>query len=210
MYISDNEHTDKCCYELSDNILYALMDVTESKKILISAFELDLFDKYLELAKNNDKDVYVDLDFCESQPYKIVYGGLMFHDIEWEDVSKYAEQLKGYALVDLEDEPYNLVASCYDDIIFFPDKAKSKNFIPFAALMRTKYDLKEFEYSITMFPCCGSLIWEDLANRPFLLACRESILLPENVSINNWKEYISQNILMEKYSVADLYTGRPE
>lgn len=204
--MSENKHAESCCYVAGDNLLYALMNVTEDKQILISAYEVSLFDKYLDLAKEKDKDIHIDLDSCENIPYIIMYGGLMFHDIKWEHVRNYAENLKGYALINLEDEPYNLVASCYDDIIFFPDKAKRKNFIPFAALMKTKYNLKDYDFSITMFPCCRPLVWEDIANRPFLLACRESKLLPENVSIDNWKEYISHNILMEKYSVADLYT----
>ncbi len=198
-------HNKNCYYKDTDAMLYCLMQITENKEILIAASEILLFDTYLNLAKQYDKGICIDMDTCDSEAYQIVYGGLMYtDDKEWSEIKKYAENLKGYALIDLSENPQNIVASVYDDIIFYPDKAKMGRFVPFAALMKTKFRYAN-ESSITLFPCCDRLVWENLVNRPFLLACRKFIQCPEGITVKNWKEYININEMQKAYNVADLY-----
>lgn len=102
--------------------------------------------------------------------------------------------------------------SGYNDIQLFPELAYDPDgsYIPFAALMKTKYQLQDMEYSITMFPLNAAMtVFESMMNRPFLLACRESRAV-EGITEENWKEYLDMKLLENAYLEADLYTGAVE
>ena len=201
-------HSNKCKYKDSDKLLYCCMVIEKDTKILISAYEYSLFETYLNLAHEKDKDIFVDMDTTDNYPFIIMYGGVMFCDTKFDKLQEDFNKLKNCALIRLtEEKPYNIIASSYEDIVFFPDEAESEGFIPFAALMRTDCKLHNSDYSETMFPYTGRLVWEDLVNRNFLFACRESIDLPESVTTKNWKDYIDHDLLLEKYRVADLCTS---
>ena len=198
-------HNDNCCYKNTDAILYALMQVTDDEMILISANEISKFDDYLQAAKENDKDINIDFETCDNEPYQLVYGALMFHDIEKDKLKEYIDNLKGYAMIDLDGEEFNkLTASVYADICLFEDKSKHTESIPFVALMQTICEEDEF-ISTTMFPCCNRSVWENMVNRTFLLACRRFIKI-DGLTVDNWKNYIDMKTLDEAYHLADLYT----
>lgn len=202
-------HSKKCPYKDTDALLYCLLEIIENKRILIAASEIEMFDTYLELAKDKDSGIEIDMDSCDTVPYQIVYGGLMYYDNDWNKVKKYAEYMKGYALIDLAQNPQKIIASTYDDIIFYPDNAKFDRFIPFAALIKTKCILEFEDTSVTLFPFQDKhTIWESMANRPFLLACRKFIPCSKNITVENWKDYINFDDMMNAYKVADLYTGK--
>ena len=117
-----NEHNENCCYK-DKNVLYALFEVMEGKHILISAKEVSVFDDYLRLAQDNDNDISIDLDTCDKEPFQLVYGALMFHEIETEKVIEDVNGLKGYAMIDLDgNEIGKISASAYHDICMYQDK----------------------------------------------------------------------------------------
>lgn len=202
-------HNHNCRHGDEDKLLYALMQITDTHKRLISAHELCFFDDYLESAKKEDADINIDLESCDSEPYQLVYGALMYHDVEYDTVVENIVKNKDRALINVDREPYGqLVASAYSDIQLYKDEAVTENFIPFVALMQTKCEEEE-HISTTLFPYCAGLVWENLVNREFLFACRKFVKI-DNLTTDNWKEHIDMNILREAYSVADLYTGEDE
>lgn len=201
-----NMHNENCCYKDEEAVLYALMEIKKNQMILISANEIDNFDYYLQSAKNGDKDITIDFETCDNEPYQLVYGALMFHDIDKDKLKDYIEASKGRAMIALDGKNKNeLAVSAYADICLFEDNCKHAESIPFVALMQTLCEEEE-DISITMFPCCDRNVWENMVNRSFLLACRKFVKI-EGLTQENWKEYIDMNILKEAYHLADLYTG---
>lgn len=201
-----NKHSHKCRYSENDKMQYALMQITQDHRILISAYELCYFDKYLAYAKEKDKGVKIDYSQPDNEPLQIVYGGMMFDkdSVSFQKVKDISDKLAGFAIYDLEEDKVNV--SGYEEIIYFPEYAVSETYIPFAALMQTTHRLQNMNYSITMFASAsGKAVWEAMVNRPFLLACRESILL-ERLRKENWKQFIDKKRMMEAYQIADLVT----
>jgi len=121
-------------YHDNDALLYAVAKLGEHD-VILSARETEMYDEYLGYAKNGDKELSIDVDSAENEPYSIVYGGLMFADGTFDDIKDTVESLKGNALLDLDRDKDELAASCYDDIAFFPEHKRADNCIPFAALM---------------------------------------------------------------------------
>lgn len=200
-------HSENCIYNDNDAMLYCILKA-DKHELLLSAREVQVFDQYLAFAHDSDKNVKIDMDAADHAPYCLVYGGILFYNETYEKISALTENLKGYALLDLDREVEALAASVYEDIVLYPEKAKMDNFIPFAALMQTTHPFDNPDESVTMFPLIGDgYIWEHMANKPFLLACREKIDLPNNVTLENWKEKIAEEQMMKAYLVADLYTG---
>lgn len=199
------QHSESCRYTDDDLMLYAYLNLFDDRYFLVSANEIGLFEKYLEYAKNDDKAVMIDMESNDNVSYQLVYGGMMFRDeLNINNMTEYLEKNKGCALIDLDSETDgHLIASSYDDIKLYPHKA-TKNFVPFVALMKTHHVLHDEEISITMFPHCGGLVWEEMINKPLLLACRETVKY-EDLDTENWQNYISEEILMKAFSVADLY-----
>ena len=70
-------------------MLYALVQITDEARVLLSAEELVVFDDYLKAAKEEDKGIIVDMDTCDNEPYQLVYGAMMFHGGEKEKVMEY-------------------------------------------------------------------------------------------------------------------------
>lgn len=201
------KHSDNCIYGDDDAMLYCILKLDDCE-LLLSAREVQVFDQYLALAHDEDKDVTIDMDAADHMPYCLVYGGIMFHEKKYEEIAELIERLKGYALLDLDREIGNLAVSGYEDIVLYPELAKADNFIPFAALMQTTHPFDDPDFSVTLFPLMGDgCVWEHMANKPFLLACRRKVELDANVMVENWKYYIDINQLEEAYGVADLYTG---
>lgn len=199
-----NTHSDTCRYKEEDMLLYAYLELGDNK-ILISANEVGLFDMYLEKARNKDKEITIDYAESDDEPYQIIYGGLMFNNDKHklEEILDFAERMKGFAFIALEED--KVVVSGYLDIEIYPSDAVSEGFLPFAALMQTTYRLENMDYSITMFPALkGYYIWENMVNRPFLLACRKGYM-KEGVTPENWKEHIVYDEMLEVYKVSDLY-----
>ena len=185
--------------------------VLNDHELLVSAREVQVFDYYLNAAKNGDKDLNIDMDAAEKVPFSLVYGGLMFHKHSYEEIADLVDQLKDYAFLDLDREKEDLSASCYQDILLYPELSKSDQFIPFAALMQTTHPFDEPDISVTLFPIKGEgCIWEHMASKPFLLACRKKVELDANVTVENWKDHIDIDQLEDAYHVADLYTGTTE
>ena len=204
-----NIHSDTCRYKEEDMLLYAYLELGDNK-ILISANEVELFDMYLEKARNGDKEITIDYSESDNEPYQIIYGGLMFindkHELE--EILDLTERMKGFAFLTLEEN--KVAVSGYMDIVIYSSDAVSEGFLPFAALMQTTYRLEDMDYSITMFPALkGYYIWENMVNRPFLLACREGILL-ESIDKNEWRSHIDTERMMQIYRLSDLYTGPDE
>lgn len=206
-----NRHSENCCYQDEDLLLYASMEISEDRRILVSAEEVSLFDKYLELAKSRDFRVRIDFEASERQPLKIVYGGLVLQDsVTFEEAKEFAEKGKNCALIEFLEDPEKIVASAYEDILFYPEFATKNFMIPFAALMSTYHEEEHLEASVTLFPYCGRFVWEDMANRVFALACRKFEKVSDDLDVGNWRARIDFSKLEEAYRVADLYTGPVE
>lgn len=204
-----NSHSQNCNYNDCDALLYCIMDVN-GKRLPVSAREAQVFNLYLNLAKKKDKGLKIDMDAADGESLSLVYGGLLFQG-EYGEIADLAVSLKGYAFLDLDREKNGLTASCYQDIVLFPELKKSGSFIPFAALMQTTHPFGNPDTSVTMFPLMGEgCVWEQMANRPFLLACRKKMDLPANAAVGNWKGYIDEEQMLEAYRVADLRTGHTE
>lgn len=200
-------HSENCTYSDDDALLYCILR-SGGHEMLLSAREADVFDQYLEYAKHNDKELSVDMESADHEPLSIIYGGLMMKRCEFDKIRKIVEDLKDYAFLDLDRDKENLAASCYKDIVFFPEHKKHDNFIPFAALMQTTHPFDNDELSVTMFPMNkGNLIWECMAGKQFLLACRKKVAVNDETTVDNWKNQINMDELMAAYQVADLYTG---
>ena len=205
------EHNEKCRYDDKDAILYADLEVENGKRITLAASEISLFDEYYEVGKQDDEGVIIDLDEPDKEPFQIVYGGLFVNSLFGDDKEfalKFVEKFKGYALAEVDaDKKVNI--SGYKDIQLFPEMSymPEGKYIPFAALMQTKYRLNNMEYSITMFPLNADLtVFENMVNRPFLLACRESRVI-DGITKENWENFIDMTLLKQTYAKADLYTG---
>lgn len=197
------EHSCECRYKDTDKMQYALFEAIKDRFILISAEEFAVYDKYLKAALERDKDIVINLEQSDEEPLQLVYGAMILNKgVVYEEAAKVAEELTGYALFDVEEDRVNV--SGYEGIQLFPEDAESDTFIPFAAVMKTIHRLKGMPCSITMFPSmAGRTVWAALANRPFVLACRDSDLI-EGLTADNWKAFIDKNSLMEAYRVADL------
>lgn len=205
-----NEHSEDCIYDEDDAMLYCKL-ILNDHELLVSAREVQVFDYYLDAAKNDDKDLKIDMDAAEKGPFSLVYGGLMFHNHSYAEIKGLVEQLKDYAFLDLDREKGDLSASCYQDILLYPELGKADQFIPFAALMQTTHPFDDPDISVTLFPLIGEgRVWEHMANKPFLLACRRKVELDKDVTVENWKDCIDIGELEDAYHVADLYTGPTE
>lgn len=201
-----NTHTHNCRYKDDDKLQYALVEIADDTLILMAAEEVMLYSTYLGYALNSDKDISIDFDESDNEPLQIMYGGLMFDSSKrkFSEIEEYAQSIVGYALFDIEEKGVNV--SGYEAIKLFYDERMSDNFIPFAALIRTKHQLQNCKRSITMFPATAKYkVFEAMVNRPFLLACRESIKIDE-VTLENWEEYIDMCKLKDTYVIADLVT----
>ena len=206
--IRQNYHFTNGYHQRSDAMLYAFMELGIDRKILISAEENFLFDKYLELAKEQDYGVNIDLERSEHLPLKIVYGAMVLQDgVTFEEAKELAEEGKHCALIELLEDPKKIIASAYEDILFYPEFATKNFMIPFAALMSTCHEEEYLDTSITLFLYYGRVVWEDMANRRFALACRKFKKDSDDLNVNNWRKQIRFSELIEAYTVADLYTG---
>ena len=203
-----NKRKRKCsCQDKA--MLYALVQITADARVLLSADEISVFEDYLKAAKEDDKDICVDLDTCDNEPYQLVYGAVMFHGEEKEKVLEYINGIKNYALINVDGREFGkLTASAYADICLFEDRGKYSESIPFVALMQTLCT-EEQDTSTTMFLYCNRSVWENMVNRTFLLACRRFIKI-EGLTPENWRSYIDMKTLDEAYYYADLYTGKTE
>lgn len=197
-------HSEECIYK-DKKLLYALMEVGENK-IIIAASEMLLFDTYLEYAHDDDKNLAINYEESDNEPYQLVYGSILENpicDFNYKELANLAEEMKGYALLELVDEN-EIRVSGYDDILVL-EYGKAEGNYPFVALMKTRSTFVT-DYSKTMFPAGKCNVWESLVNRPFLLACRYSIR-PDDLTIENWKSYVSEETMLSINEVADLYTG---
>ena len=75
----------ECMYHNNDALLYAVAKLGEHD-VILSARETEMYDEYLGYAKNGDKELSIDVDSAENEPYSIVYGGLMFADGTFDDI----------------------------------------------------------------------------------------------------------------------------
>lgn len=204
-------HSKSCRYNEEDLLLYAALKFKNGGSFIISANESALYDRYLDYAHNKDEAVTIDEESYEKQPLQLVYGGIMFpyKEININKIQSYLEKNKEVGFIDLDSEKDgHVTASLFYDIKLFPDnEAATDGFVPFVALMKTHHTLHDEESSITMFPYCGRLMWEDMVNRPFLFACRETASF-DNLNRDNWKDYIDEDLLMRVFKVADLYTPK--
>lgn len=203
-------HSEKCIYNDDDMLLYCIMKL-DKHDILLSAREAQVFDEYLAYARNNDEGLHIDMDAADNEPFSIVYGGVMLKHDDLDGAVELIEKLKSYAFLDLDRDKDVLSASAYEDIRLFPQLGKVENFIPFAALMKTTHPFDNENISVTMFPLNkGNLVWECMANKPFLLACRKKVTAKDGTTASNWTDQIDSKAMVDAYRVADLYTGPAE
>lgn len=191
------------CEHCDKKFMYAYIEINDQSRI-ISAYEYGLFDKYLELAHNDDKEIVVNLEQSENEPYQIVYGSLIINNFFTVDEAiNLANQMRNYAFFDITEDRVNV--SGYADIVF-DYKNQYENKIPFAALMQMPHRLKNIPYSsITLFPALKNYktVWEKMINRPFILACRDSQEV-EGITEENWAEYFNKQRMMSAFKIAEL------
>lgn len=63
-----NEHSEDCIYDEDDAMLYCKL-ILNDHELLVSAREVQVFDYYLDAAKNDDKDLKIDMDAAEKEPF---------------------------------------------------------------------------------------------------------------------------------------------
>lgn len=186
------------------NLAYTIVDINDSTSILASAEEMINYNQYLKSAKNNDKNIKIDFDTCDNVPYQIVYGSILYHNDNKDDVIEYVNDLKELALINIDDEFGNITASTYDDILLFEEYSNRNESIPFVALIKT--ECKERPCApITLFPCCDRTVFENMINRKFLLACRKFVKI-DNLSRDNWTKFIDKNNLESVCKTAEILT----
>ncbi|SES64900.1 hypothetical protein [[Clostridium] polysaccharolyticum] len=197
-------HSEKCIYK-GKNMLYALLEI-EDNHILLAASEMPLFYTYLKYA-SEDKSLKINYDEADNEQYQLVYGSVLvnpLYEFDYKELVEVVDKMKGNALLELIDEN-EIRVSAYDDI-FMLQNGKTEGNYPFVALMKTKSTFVP-NYSCTMFPSIkGYQVWESLVNRKFLLACRYATK-PVGLTIEKWKNYISQETMLSINEIADIYTG---
>lgn len=201
-------HSECCRYNDDDMLLYAYMQLTDTFMALVSANEVALFDDLLEAANNSDKNLTVDMDTCDSLPYKIIYGAVMCRDdFTIEDLKRNLKDNLGCAFIHLDDfDGQTVMASAFYDFVISEEFSVSDHYLPFVALAKTNIELHNSDASYTLFPYLGGLVWESMVNKRFLVACRETLEI-DGLTEENWKEHISWDDMEKYYSVADKYTG---
>lgn len=203
-----NEHSKHCRHNDDDCIKYAFMEIAENKMILIDAEELAFLDDMLELAKKGE-DVPVDDTTIDSTKPKLVYGAVLVDANKSEDTSEILDivkQMEGYGFFHIAIEKATLCK--YSKIKLFPELAVDSTFIPFAAVMQIPFSLENQVCAYTLTPLAKPkdgdwCILDFLLNRPFLLACREEVII-DDLTPENFETYINKEDLMSAYHNADL------
>lgn len=124
---------------------------------------------------------------------------------KFEEIVEMANNMKGYALMELVDDE-KIRVSGYDDI-YILEHGKAEGNYPFAALMKSKNTSENPNCSNTMFPAVEhKCVWDSMVSRRFLMACRYAEQ-PDGLTKENWRSFISEDKMIEINKVADLYTG---
>ena len=180
---------------MSLEMYYARMELNENHSCLISANEIENFDKYLKLAREGDRNITIDLDTDEKCKPIIVAGKVLLQSTSrGNQTLKTIKASKNCALINIEEDfdenlAHQIHASAYLDIILDKTHADNAGGVPFWALMQTLETFQDHR-PLTLFPCTGGLVWEDLVNRPYLLACRRVIPTGKTPTVRTWKKYI--------------------
>lgn len=181
----------------SPKFKYARRQLNKNHSCLISADEVAYFDKYLEAARNGDKDITIDLEKADEEAPIIIAGALLSNSVPLNDAVELAKKHVGCAMITIENTTKEnfgkLTASAFLDIHFTPEFS-SDNRIPFWGLFETRETIRP-DSALTLFPATGGLVWEDLVNRPYLLACRRIILTESEPTVENWKDMVNFNDL---------------
>lgn len=196
-------HSRECRYNDDDKLLYVIMMIRDHKA-LISANEAVLFDDLLREAHNGDKNI-VEHEPDESCPYKLVYGGIMClkDATDFDEVKKNLDRNKGCAFTTVDDfDGKNLPLSTIED--YYIEDNNDSVYRPFVALMQTDTTLHDIETSVTFLPRTNRLVWEDIVNKQFLIAARETVEI-ENLTTDNWQQHIDKDLLVKYYMIADKY-----
>lgn len=176
---------------------YARHQLNKNHSCLISADEVAYFDKYLEAARNEDKGIIIDLEKADKKTPIIIAGALLSNSVPLNDAVELAKKHIGCAMITIEDTTGKrfgkLTASAFLDIHFTPEFSND-NRIPFWGLFKTHETIRP-NSALTLFPATGGLVWEDLVNRPYLLACRRIILTESKPTVENWKDMVNFNDL---------------
>ena len=201
-------HSGECRYSDDDMLLYAYMQVTDDYMALVSANEVSLFDDLLKAAHDKDANLILDEDTCENIPYKIIYGAIMVKEsFGAEKAEESLNQNLGHAYLNVDDfDGKSLVMSTFDDFMISKELSSSELYLPFVALARTNVELHDSDISYTFFPYFGGTVWESMVNKPFVIACRETLEV-EGLTKENWKDHVSWDDVERFYEVADKYTG---
>ncbi len=225
-------HSDDCPYTGDEALAYARMEVVENTFVHISATEVAYYDKLLESAQNDDKDISIDTETVERLPFSIVYGGMyiadrvtekfkdntaeMLLDIEKSINKCSVEGNDGYEIITIDENYKNMVASSIHMIYILKDAKyrKGSNFYPFYALVQTDKEINSSAGPTTffMYESQYNNLWENMINRPFLFAVRMKAELPHAVLAKDdigyifryWGKYVSIADLMDAYQRADL------
>ncbi len=206
------EKDDKCtcqCCRSGAKMLYANVALDVDHIALMSANEVGLLDKMADLLANDEKDITFD-ESAENDAPKIVYGGVMINTLSYDfaEVQKLLNVNRGRAFASLDDfDGKTVVLSTLDDFVFGDlSKAVGEVFYPFAALMHTKTVLHDSDTSVTFFPFTDLGVTLSMTNKAFLVACRKTVEI-DGLNLDNWKEYIDNDLLMKCFKIADKYTG---
>lgn len=206
------EKDDKCtcqCCRSGAKMLYANMALDVNYITLMSANEVGLLDKMTDHLENDESDIVFD-ESAESDPPKLVYGGIMVNTFScsFDEVQRLLSVNHGSAFASLDDFDGKTVAlSTLDDFVFGDlSEAVGEVFYPFAALMHTKTVLHDSDTSVTFFPFTELGVTLSMVNKVFLVACRETVEI-DGLNLDNWKEHIDNDLLMKYFRVADRYTG---
>lgn len=186
---------------------YAYIDLTENHRALIDAEEMSFFDALLEKAKNNP-DIEIDEQSEENVSYKLVYGGLLVNErlTSTEEAIQTAMEMAGFHFAHITENAATLCR--YKEIMFFENKKASEMGIPFAAIMKIPLDLNNSNCSVTLTPLFQghNNMWEQMVNRPFLLACRLEEYITEREN-EDFVSLINTELLQEAFDRAFIVEG---
>lgn len=176
--MKNNNHTETCPF-CDAAMKYAYMQLTEEYFALMDAEEMCFFDKLLEKAKSEEA-IEIDETSEEQVLYKLVYGGLLVNKkiMEKEEVLKIVKEMAGFPFAHIQEDHATICQ--YKEIMFYENHGANCMGIPFAAIMKLSEGLNDRNRSVTLTPLFEdhNNMWEQMVNRPFLLACR----LEENIT----------------------------
>lgn len=164
---------------------------------------INILDTHASFNPSERWEKYINFARNEKSPYQIVYGGVIHGNIDSGEIESYYESNKGCAFIDPNSIFNDDISVSYCDAIRLYNNYNKGLWMPFAALMRTHHILDNAEYPVTMIPYTKKMRGTCMFNTILLMACRTVAV--DGLDLRNWDQYIDEELLIQTFSVADLF-----